>query len=264
MKNNNNNFSPVAVYENAKRPLSLRERGCLLSLRERTLCNELIWLENQGKSGIYKWINIINGKTYIGSAVDLGVRLRSYSYESYLNRHTDMAICRALLKYGYENLRVENLKYCSSEKLMEWEQFFFDLYKPEYNILKTAGSSLGYKHSEESRVKISAAMTGAPPSLSLFFRPLKKWERGRLIKGTPKSEQHKAAISAALTGNNNGNNQPNAQEIIVTDLELGTKNTYPTIRAAARALNLRQSSISNYLASNNQTSFKKRYIFTTI
>lgn len=227
MKNNNNNFSPVAVYENAK------------------LCKELIWLENQGKSGIYKWINIINGKTYIGSAVDLGVRLRSYSYESYLNRHTDMAICRALLKYGYENFRVEILKYCSSEKLMEWEQFFFDLYKPEYNILKTAGSSLGYKHSEESRVKISAAMTG-------------------LIKGTPKSEQHKAAISAALTGNNNGNNQPNAQEIIVTDLELGTKNTYPTIRAAARALNLRQSSISNYLASNNQTSFKKRYIFTTI
>lgn len=235
MKNNNNNFSPVAIYENAK------------------LCKELIWLENQGKSGIYKWINIINGKTYIGSAVDLGVRLRSYSYESYINRHTDMAICRALLKYGYENLRVEILKYCSSEKLMEWEQFFFDLYKPEYNILKTAGSSLGYKHSEESLpcriggVKISAAMTG-------------------LIKGIPKSEQHKAAISAALTGNNNGNNQPNAQKIIVTDLELGTKNTYPTIRAAARALNLRfvQSSIYNYLASNNQTPFKKRYIFTNI
>nr|YP_009722249.1 hypothetical protein [Morchella importuna]QGN66651.1 hypothetical protein [Morchella importuna] len=263
MKNNNNNFSPVAVYENAK------------------LCKELIWLENQGKSGIYKWINIINGKTYIGSAVDLGVRLRSYSYESYLNRHTDMAICRALLKYGYENFRVEILKYCSSEKLMEWEQFFFDLYKPEYNILKTAGSSLGYKHSEESRVKISAAMTGAPlllffiyivneikggrrPPLSLIFFFLRLYyyfiikkilrERGGLFKGTPKSEQHKAAISAALTGNNNGNNQPNAQKIIVTDLELGTKNTYPTIRAAARALNLRQSSISNYLASNNQTS----------
>jgi group I intron endonuclease len=244
MKNNNNNFSPVAVYENAK------------------LCKELIWQENQGKSGIYKWINIINGKTYIGSAVDLGVRLRSYSYESYLNRHTDMAICRALLKYGYENFRVEILKYCSSEKLMEWEQFFFDLYKPEYNILKTAGSSLGYKHSEESRVKISAAMTGAP--LLLFFIYIVNEIRGGLIKGTPKSEQHKAAISAALTGNNNGNNQPNAQEIIVTDLELGTKNTYPTIRAAARALNLRQSSISNYLASNNQTSFKKRYIFTNI
>lgn len=128
---------------------------------------------------------------------------------------------------------------------MEWEQFFFDFYIPEYNILKTAGSYLGYKHSGESRTKISAAMAG-------------------LTKGITKSEQHKAALSASKMGNSNSKNQPNAQVIIVTDLELGTKITYPTIRAAARALDLRQSSISNYLASNKQTSFKNRFIFTKI
>jgi hypothetical protein len=34
------------------------------------------------------------------------------------------------------------------------------LLKPEYNILPIAGSSLGYKHTEESKAKISKALKG--------------------------------------------------------------------------------------------------------
>ena len=34
--------------------------------------------ENNGKSGIYRWKNIINGKTYIGSSVRLRIRLSQY------------------------------------------------------------------------------------------------------------------------------------------------------------------------------------------
>ena len=40
---------------------------------------------------------------------------------------------------------------------MEREQYYLDLLKPKYNILKTAGSSLGYPHSEEAKKKISEA-----------------------------------------------------------------------------------------------------------
>lgn len=35
-----------------------------------------------------------------------------------------------------------------------------DTLSPEYNILSTAGSSAGWRHSEESRAKISASLTG--------------------------------------------------------------------------------------------------------
>ena len=38
----------------------------------------LILLENKTKSGIYMWTNTINGKRYIGSAVDLPKRLSFY------------------------------------------------------------------------------------------------------------------------------------------------------------------------------------------
>jgi group I intron endonuclease len=40
------------------------------------------------------------------------------------------------------------------------EQYYIDILKPKYNILQTAGSSLGHKHTEETREKISAARLG--------------------------------------------------------------------------------------------------------
>lgn len=50
--NNFNNFTPVAVYENTK------------------LQKKQILCENNGKTGIYRWVNKVNGKSYIGSAID--------------------------------------------------------------------------------------------------------------------------------------------------------------------------------------------------
>ena len=56
-------------------------------------------------------------------------------------------IYNALLKEGYSGFRLDILEYCDKEKVIEREQYYIDLMKPEYNILRVAGSSLGYKHS---------------------------------------------------------------------------------------------------------------------
>ncbi len=58
-----------------------------------------------------------------------------------------------MLKYGYSKFRLEILEYCSVENLLEREQYYIDLLKPEYNILAVAGSSLGYKHTKETIAK---------------------------------------------------------------------------------------------------------------
>lgn len=34
--------------------------------------------DNRGKSGIYRWTNKINGKTYVGRSIDLYTRFRNY------------------------------------------------------------------------------------------------------------------------------------------------------------------------------------------
>jgi hypothetical protein len=44
---------------------------------------------------------------------------------------------------------------------MSRELHNLDTLSPEYNILKKAGSSLGYKHSEEFLAKMSLANSGA-------------------------------------------------------------------------------------------------------
>jgi group I intron endonuclease len=68
-----------------------------------------------------------------------------------------MPIYKALLKYGYAEFSLEILEYCSTDVLLKKEQYYFDKCKPEYNILKIAGSPLGYKHSEPAKKLIGLA-----------------------------------------------------------------------------------------------------------
>jgi len=70
-----------------------------------------------------------------------------------------MWIVRALLKYGYSNFKLEILEYCDLDNLINREQHYLDQLQPEYNILKKACSSLGFKHSEESLSKIRAHLS---------------------------------------------------------------------------------------------------------
>jgi len=63
-------------------------------------------------------------------------------------------IDRALLKYGFSNFSLEILEYCNEDNVLKREQYFIDLMKPEYNIVQTAGSTLGYKHTPESLAKM--------------------------------------------------------------------------------------------------------------
>ena len=109
---------------------------------------ESIVKENINKSGVYKWINNTNGNSYVGSSVNLSKRLLEYLNTNYLLRHKNMSINKALLKYGYSDFSLLILEYCEPDLCIEREQYYINLYKPEYNILKLAGSSLGYTHTE--------------------------------------------------------------------------------------------------------------------
>ena len=113
--------------------------------------------ENKGKAGVYLFRNSVNGKTYIGSSINLVGRLRNYFSLYFLEKainNTRMPIYNALLKYGYSRFNLEILEYCEPSEAVLREQYYLDLLKPEYNILKKAGSLLGFKHSPETIAKI--------------------------------------------------------------------------------------------------------------
>lgn len=129
--------------------------------------------DNKGIAAVYRLINNINNKTYVGSTVNLSTRFYKYfSIKHLTERKTP--IHNALLKYGFENFTLEILEYCESGiDPTKREQYYFTELKPDYNILELAGSSLGYKHTsatlelfkerevnEETRKNLSLAATG--------------------------------------------------------------------------------------------------------
>jgi len=89
-------------------------------------------------------------------------------------------IYRALLNNGYSNFSLAIIEYCEPENCLKREQYYIDLLKPEYNILKIAGSSLGHKHSQETRANMSEAKKGSKnpifgkQKLKDLVNPLKK------------------------------------------------------------------------------------------
>ncbi|RKF61146.1 putative intron-encoded endonuclease bI1 [Erysiphe neolycopersici] len=68
-----------------------------------------------------------------------------------------MLINKALLKYGYSGFMLDILEFCDKDEVIVREQYYLDLFKPEYNILKKAGSSLGFTHSFETKAKMREA-----------------------------------------------------------------------------------------------------------
>ena len=45
---------------------------------------EIALKDNKNKSGVYRWTNLINGKCYVVSSVNLSRRFRSYYNGNYL------------------------------------------------------------------------------------------------------------------------------------------------------------------------------------
>ena len=111
--------------------------------------------ENKGKPGIYLIRNLKNNKFYVGSSLDIRRRFKEYFNVNHLLRRGKLPICAALSKYGYSMFSVEIIEYCDISILLEREQFYLDLLKPQYNILKIAGSLTGFLHTEETKKKLS-------------------------------------------------------------------------------------------------------------
>ena len=105
-------------------------------------------------------------------------------------------IHKALLKYGYSNFKLEILEYCDTVNCIEREQFYsaaLDLLKPEYNILLKAGSTLGYKHSEEAKAKMKVRAR-SPEKLARLKAFHATVEQKARVIALSKMQSHKVEI----------------------------------------------------------------------
>ena len=128
-----------------------------------------IFKENRHKSGVYQWVNNITGKSYIGSSINLSGRFSGYYSKRHLNRTTNGAsvISRAILKYGHFNFSLVILEYCEPSVLLLREQYYMDILKPEYNILKLAGTRKGVKYTPERIARMKCVKLKFTPEWKL-------------------------------------------------------------------------------------------------
>jgi group I intron endonuclease len=224
--------------------------------------SELKILKN--KSGIYMWYNNITNEYYIGSSINLYNRLNKY-YSNYHLSFKNQIIINSLLKYNHSNFSLIILELISNKKdILLREQYYLNLLIPQLNILKLAGNTLGYKHNEISKLKISKLKKGTilnektklKISQSLKGRTLNEESKNRMIlslKGRTLDEKTKLKISKSIKGES---------KIYCYDNNNNLIKIYNSPKEIALEYDLHPSTIRKYILTEKL--FKNKYYFKRI
>lgn len=228
-------IKPIKVYNNFK-----EDRDQLMR-------------DQKEKTGVYCLVNLTNGHIYIGSSINLAVRMRNYLNTTFLKnkRNQNMPIIQALLKYGQDNFAVLIVEYVDVEILAIRETHYITQLLPYYNVLKQGYSSLGYKHTEETKKMLT-----------------------ELAKNRVHSSSTKALISRALVGHNNPfYNKNHSLESKIRMIEANSKYSvyiynsfrellviFPSVKTLAKLINSNHSTLKNNI--KNGTLFRGEWYFS--
>lgn len=170
-------------------------------------------------SGIYKIVNKIDGKYYVGSTNNFQKRWKSgHKLPLIENRHENSKLQNAWNKHGPENFDCQLVESVEVEKLLEVEQKYLDIARNEtdkcYNLSFIAGkvemtnevrqklskAHTGKKLSEETRKKMSNRMKGVQLTLGYKHTEESKRKIGDWNRGGTITEEQKTQISQTLMG----------------------------------------------------------------
>ena len=215
--------------------------------------------------GIYKIINIINSKFYVGSAVDLKRRKTRHFSELRGNKHNNRHLQSAWNKYGEQAFVFVVLEEVSADAdLLTAENVWLhahvgqencynigvDATAPMQGMSGTASPTWGYKHAAGARINIGASSAGR-----LHKPESKELIRQHLI-GKPKSATVRAKISASLMGEGNfwyGKERPDhgakvSKSVVAID-PVGNITGYASVAALLTALGLKPPTANRALKS---------------
>ena len=113
------------------------------------------------EAGIYRILNTVTGKYYIGSANNFRKRYKKHINQLRNNKHHSIYLQRSFNKHGEDLFIFEVVETIPKDELIDntylidVEQIWLDTYQPYrkengYNICPTAGSCKGIKHTAEN------------------------------------------------------------------------------------------------------------------
>lgn len=171
-------------------------------------------------SGIYRILNTINNKSYIGSSVSVFKRLSTHKRMLINNKHFNKHLQSSFNRYGLDNFNFSLIEETEIDIINEREEYYISIYKSNdrelgYNkriqcdtnigrefskthIENLRKSHLGIKRTKESHLKI----------LRSQYKPVYKMDKDGLILSTYDSilsasidsGVHKESISACCRG----------------------------------------------------------------
>lgn len=197
-------------------------------------------------SCIYEIKNKLDGKRYIGSAINFKKRFYLHKHHLSKNKHSSVKLQRAWNKYGESNFEFNIIIYCDPKNLIMYEQRCidgFDTCRNGYNISPTAGSTFGFRFSEESKKKMSekgkqktfSELTIANMSKASKLRwqdPVFKEKMSKAHIGLKHSDFSKKKMSEAQKGNTKflGHKHSEEWKNMMRVMMLGRKHSIQSIK----------------------------------
>jgi group I intron endonuclease len=176
--------------------------------------------------GVYTILNLVTGRCYVGSSADIASRWRIHLSALSREKHPNSALQADWTQYGVAAFSWTVSRECETRnEAILAEQHAIDSTPDLYNAARRAGSGPrdGFKHTEESRRRMSDAQKGKPKSAAMRAKlsAAKKGKpcpaqsaalRGRKLSpahcesirighlGKKHTDEHKAYMSALLKG----------------------------------------------------------------
>jgi group I intron endonuclease len=162
------------------------------------------------KSGIYKIVNEVTGKCYVGSSVEIDRRWNQHKNLLTKDKHHSTKLQNSVNKHGFDSFVFEVIEECDSSILMEREQHWLDLLNvvdDGYNINYKADGRSGVKLSEEHKKRISDSRVGnsrngikhSDETKQKMSESGKNRDYSHLV-GIPRNNETKKKISNTLKG----------------------------------------------------------------
>lgn len=117
-------------------------------------------------SGVYKIVNSVSNKVYVGSAVNIEKRWLRHLRDLKRGRHPNHKLEEDYNLLGEDSFLIEVIKELPIEELVAAEQQYMDTMSAAYgtgilyNIRTLSQSTLGIRHKEDTKLKISATSAG--------------------------------------------------------------------------------------------------------
>lgn len=216
--------------------------------------------------GIYKIINVVNNKFYVGSAVNFSRRKARHFSELRNNKHNNRWLQASWNKYGEAAFLFAVVEEVADKALLlETENRWLkdhvgkdycynigvDATAPHLGMSGELSPTWGMQHTPEAKARIGAASKARVQSKE------EKAKRRQSMKGHHVSTETRAKISTTLSGEGNywyGKKRPDhskkVSKMVVAVQPDGTKTVYESILKLREALDLKPPTVNRALKSS--------------